>query len=311
MPMKTFLHEESPITPSNTPQHSRRTMRNLQKNSSKITNKNALRWLTSHEHMFYTTRKANTLPAHSNKDRDSYLRRRGIKKTVPKTGQKRTFYSGESGMELTKSQMDAIEMLFDGEQSDKAIAEAVGVDVRTLRRWQELAEFTDEFNRISAEYRNGVRQRCLLVKAHRLGRKLDRYQCLNRLIHEREKCAGSSVPGDCTGLIVKRIINTKNGILIEARVDITTLREMSKLEEEIAREITYDNPGPALDEPKFKRMMDKAIDGELELPSSFVLPNEPSNPKQYAPYLNRAARRQAERRLSKSQQSIRPLQSAA
>jgi len=198
-------------------------------------------------------------------------------------------------MELTKAQMDAVEMLFDGQMPDTAIAQKVGIDVRTLSRWQKLPEFAAEFSCLRDEYKNSISQRSLIFKVRRLDTKLDRYQRLRRLILEREKAADPNVAGDCTGLITKRIVNTKNGVLIEARLDMALLREISRLENEIAKELACDTPVPPIEDRKIHQLMTRELNANSDFPADHA-----------APSLNRAARRQAERKLNKSRISQIP-----
>ena len=201
-------------------------------------------------------------------------------------------------MELTKAQMDAVEMLFDGQMTDTAIAEKVGIDVRTLSRWQKIPEFAAEFSCISDEYKNSIKQRSVIYKVRRLDAKLDRYRRLRCLIIEREKAADPNVAGDCTGLITKRIVNTKNGVLIEARLDMALLREISRLENEIAKELDNDTPIP--ENRKREPNINDFINEGPDFPDDFLPVAEGPEPRTHAPSLNRAARRQAERKLNKS-----------
>ena len=187
-------------------------------------------------------------------------------------------------MELTKSQLDAVEMLFDDLMTDVAIAEAVGVDERTLRRWKQIPEFLEEFDQLGMQYHKITRQRCLNAKARRLDARLDRYRLLLLLIDERANAGDPAVPGDCTGLIIKRIINTKNGVVIEARIDHALLRELARLEDEFSRECDRYTLAAQLEEPEFEQATEIA-------------------PRPQSSHLNRAARRQAERRQNKARHS--------
>jgi hypothetical protein len=188
-------------------------------------------------------------------------------------------------MELTKSQIDDVELLYDNQLTDIAIAAQIGIDVRTLRRWQQLPEFAAELAEVHAAYRVHVRQRCLPVRLKRLGEKLDRYAALRRLIDERTDNADPAVPGDCTGLIIKRIINTKTGVHIEARVDHATLREVSRMENELSAEIVDDTPKVIINNKEMSRAL-----------QSTAPTVEPDQPQRTALLLNRAARRRAQKR---------------
>lgn len=186
-------------------------------------------------------------------------------------------------MELTKTQLDAVELLFDDQLTHIAIAEQLGIDVRTLQRWQEIPAFAQELSDLHEHHRNWNRKRAVYAKAKLFGAILDRYSALNRLITERAKGADPDVPGDCTGLLLKKVINTKKGVIIEARVDHATLRELSRLESEIGRMLGEDKPLVVIDDKEMsKALRDTAVDESVQ-PTT-------------GPILNRAARRRAQKR---------------
>ena len=47
-------------------------------------------------------------------------------------------------MPLTPPQIEAAQLIFTEELDLNTIADTVGIDVRTLRRWKELPEFVEE-----------------------------------------------------------------------------------------------------------------------------------------------------------------------
>ena len=185
-------------------------------------------------------------------------------------------------MELTKTQLDAVELLFDDQLTHIAIAEQLGIDVRTLQRWQEIPAFAQELSDLHEHHRNWNRKRAVYAKAKLFGAILDRYSALNRLIAERAKGADPDVPGDCTGLLIKKVIKTKNGVVIEARIDHVTLRELSRLEAEIGRMLGEDKPLVLIDDKQMSKSLRETVVEEPVQPTT-------------NPILNRAARRRAEK----------------
>jgi hypothetical protein len=95
-------------------------------------------------------------------------------------------------MEISNIQIDAAQLLYDDKMTDKAVAELVGVDVRTLRRWRELPEF-------KAELAARIRQHAVVTKEGRISSKLERYRLLNQLISDRAQIADQNIPGAATG----------------------------------------------------------------------------------------------------------------
>ena len=57
----------------------------------------------------------------------------------------------EEEPELDPKQMKALEMLAEGAQSLTKVAEAVGVDRKTLWRWRQIPEFRDELECLTGE----------------------------------------------------------------------------------------------------------------------------------------------------------------
>jgi hypothetical protein len=149
---------------------------------------------------------------------------------------------------LTKPQLEAAQRLFEGELSDKAIADLAGVDVRTLRRWQELRDFVDEMNVLRDEFAIHTRRRILASREKRLAEKMDRHQALTTLIKRRAETADPGVPGAETGLLIKKTVKSGDYESVEYRVDYALLRELDRLEADIAKELGQHPPAEEIKE---------------------------------------------------------------
>jgi transposase-like protein len=161
-------------------------------------------------------------------------------------------------MELMQPQLEAVELVFEDRLTDLAIAEKVGIDVRTLRRWRKLPEFAAELQEIRYLFAHTVRQRSAIAKVRRLDDLFDRHRLLRNVIAERAAHADPEVPGDNTGIILKRFVNTKEGLFVETRVDHATLRELSHLESAITAQIVQIE----INENKRRKMLDDEANEE-------------------------------------------------
>jgi hypothetical protein len=145
-------------------------------------------------------------------------------------------------MELTRTQIDAAQLLFEDRTTDQAIADQLKIDTRTLRRWRDIPEFIDLLSSLRQEFIEQTNKRLLATREARLASKMDRHRLLTEIIRQRAAADDPSIPGADTGLLVKRTTQTKAGETIEYRVDHNILRELSRLEADIARELGQDKP---------------------------------------------------------------------
>jgi hypothetical protein len=145
-------------------------------------------------------------------------------------------------MELTRTQIDAAQLLFEDRTTDQAIADQLKIDTRTLRRWRDIPEFIDLLSSLRQEFIEQTNTRLLATREARLASKMDRHRLLTEIIRQRAAADDPSIPGADTGLLVKRTTQTKAGETTEYRVDHNILRELSRLEADIARELGQDKP---------------------------------------------------------------------
>jgi hypothetical protein len=154
----------------------------------------------------------------------------------------------EQKTELTKQQLEAAHLLFDNLATDQSIAGTVGIDVRTLRRWKEIPEFHAVVTDLKRQFAYSIRNHFLSAREARLSCKFERHRLLNAIIKERADAADPTIPGASTGLLIKRTTHIKDGTIEEYRIDHVTLRELDRLEDDIACELGQHNPPPAKEE---------------------------------------------------------------
>ena len=147
-------------------------------------------------------------------------------------------------MPLTPPQIEAAQLIFTEELDLNTIAETIGIDSRTLRRWKELPEFVEEIKGLHKELAKCARNRILSTREARLSEKMDRHSTLKRIIRKRAAEADPKVPGADSGLMIKRVYTTKDGTYEEYRIDHVTLRELSRLEDQIAKDLGQDKTPP-------------------------------------------------------------------
>jgi hypothetical protein len=140
-------------------------------------------------------------------------------------------------MNLTKKQVEAATLLFDDILPDREVAEKLGVDERTLRRWQNMSAFIDCIAELRHDFINKARRHILASKEYRLCCKMDRHRAITRIIAERAAACDPSIPGAASGLLTKRVRITKDGETIEYRFDSAPSKELSRLEAEINKEL--------------------------------------------------------------------------
>ena len=122
-------------------------------------------------------------------------------------------------------------LLAEGQAKHNAIAEKLGIDVRTLQRWRDDEEFDDEYKDLKNQLQVRVRNEFLAEREGRLTRKMRRHDLLTAKIEKRaqEDAAEGAQPPS----------------IEQQRIDLATYRELSRLEAEIAKELDQSIPGKA------------------------------------------------------------------
>ena len=143
-------------------------------------------------------------------------------------------------MQLTKPQCEAVQFVFEDRLTDKTIAKRLEIDVKTLRRWKKMPEFTAEHENLQKEFIKRTRKRFLTNREARLNAKIDRHNMLTNIIEQRAAAADPTIPGADTGLMIKRVYTTKEKKYEEYRIDFAAIRELDRLETLIAKELGQD-----------------------------------------------------------------------
>ena len=122
------------------------------------------------------------------------------------------------------------------------IAEQIGVDERTLRRWLERADFRAKVDETAAEIAAEVRRIGIATITGRVRALNDRWNRMQRVIEARADDPGmAKAPGGSTGLMVHKIKSIgygENATLVEEyEVDTGLLRELREHEKQAAQEL--------------------------------------------------------------------------
>jgi len=134
-------------------------------------------------------------------------------------------------MGLNAKQREAVIASRRRKTKHKAIAEQLGIDVRTLHRWQDDEYFNEEYRDLKNQLHVRVRNEFLAAREGRLSRKMRRHEMLTEMIEKRAE--EDAVPGAGPVSVEQR------------RVDLALYRELSKLETEISKELDQNIQGTA------------------------------------------------------------------
>jgi len=143
-------------------------------------------------------------------------------------------------MNLNKQQIEATRLIFNGVMELQHIADKLGINVRTLHRWRETDEFKEEIESLRKDFRKATRNEFLAMQEARLQFKMERHKRIWRTIEKRAEKANPDIPGDDTGILITKTIKTKDAEITESRIDHASLRELSRLEDSIAKELGQD-----------------------------------------------------------------------
>jgi hypothetical protein len=135
----------------------------------------------------------------------------------------------------------AAALLADGEVSDREVAREVGVDVVTLWRWRQHADFAARVREIVGRAGEELSRYAVGRKLRRMRAYDERWRALQRVIAERAADpAVQAVPGGRTGLLVRTVKVIGSGEsareVEEYRVDTALLKELRELEKQAATE---------------------------------------------------------------------------
>jgi hypothetical protein len=144
--------------------------------------------------------------------------------------------------ELHQTQIEAAQLLANGELGDGEIADQLGIARSTLWHWKQRPEFTALIDEHLAQFREEVRRRGLANLERRVRSLNDRWNRLQRVIEARADHPDyAEAPGGTTGLLVKSV--KQIGVGRDAReveeftVDAALLKELREHEKQVAQEL--------------------------------------------------------------------------
>jgi hypothetical protein len=146
---------------------------------------------------------------------------------------------------LSNKQEDAAQLIVAGELSLVAIADAVGVTDRGLRKWRTEPAFIARVDEIRDEYRAIVRARGVAVREHRIEAYDRRSRLLDRVLASRAADKNlKKLPGGDTGLVVitrwesiKGAPDEEPTLIPVHAVDTAMLKEWRELEKQAAQDM--------------------------------------------------------------------------
>lgn len=122
------------------------------------------------------------------------------------------------------------------------IAQACGVEVRTLHRWRKEKRFAARVRSLAEELADASRRRAIGRKEYRTNTLANLHDRCLRVIEERAKDpALATIPGGSTGLIVRQVREIGHGearrLIPEYVVDTALIRTIGTLQEQAAKEL--------------------------------------------------------------------------
>jgi hypothetical protein len=178
---------------------------------------------------------------------------------------------------LPPQQEEAAQLIADARLTAEKIAEKVGVDRCTIFRWKKMPAFAarvDQYRQIIAEQFSQLAVASNAGRARLLAHKYD--DLLQVLIERGKDPRMATVPGGTTGLIVLEAKSVGGKLLVEASVDVATLRELRGLSDQIGKEL-----GQHTEKTELK--------GQLTIESSVRLMSDEDLHREFRTYLRDAA----------------------
>lgn len=136
----------------------------------------------------------------------------------------------------------AAQLLADGELTNNAIAERVGVTYQTLWNWRQHEDFAALVRENLARFRDDVRRRGIATPDRRVKALNDRWMRMQRIIEARaDDPEYAEAPGGSTGLLVMTMRQIGSGedarLVREFAVDVGLLKELREHEKQAAQEL--------------------------------------------------------------------------
>ena len=143
---------------------------------------------------------------------------------------------------LNRKQIQAAQLIADGDLTYQEIAKEVGVDNDTITNWKKKPEFLDRIDKIRADYAQAVRARGIAVREKRVEEANRRHRLLQQVIDERARDPLMvGVAGGRTGLMTRTVKEIGKGdsarVVEEFQVDCGLLNELRQIEKQVAQDL--------------------------------------------------------------------------
>lgn len=143
---------------------------------------------------------------------------------------------------ITDQHVMAAQLLADGELTNNAIAERLGITYQTLWNWRQHEDFAALVRENLARFRDDVRRRGIASLDRRVKALNDRWMRMQRVIEARaDDPKYAEAPGGSTGLLVMTMKQIGSGddadIVREFAVDTGLLKELREHEKQAAQEL--------------------------------------------------------------------------
>lgn len=140
---------------------------------------------------------------------------------------------------LMSQKEQAAELLAEGRYEYSEVSEKVGVDRKTLLRWRKDSKFSARVEQLQKDFNEAALKRGIARKEYRIRVLADKESKLRQVMEERAADESmAKIPGGTTGLIVRKAITSKDGIVgFEYVVDTGTIKALQSIHEQVAKEL--------------------------------------------------------------------------
>lgn len=137
----------------------------------------------------------------------------------------------------TRRRTNAALLVAQDQQSDVAIAAAVGVTKSTLEEWKLRPEFAERVQEHVQAFAAAIKEKGIAERVNRVAALNDRWRSLHQVIEERAADETMTAAGARTGLLVRTYKQGKMRLAEEYAVDTGLLAELRQHEKQAAQEL--------------------------------------------------------------------------
>lgn len=128
-------------------------------------------------------------------------------------------------------------LVAEDQQSNEAIAAAIGIKRQTLDLWKRRPDFAARVEAIRQQWRAQIEQEGIANRQNRIAALNDRWRKLQQIIEARAADPTMTAPGSDTGLLVRTYKPGKYKTVEEYRVDVGLAAELRAHEKQAAEEL--------------------------------------------------------------------------